>query len=112
MATFMLLLKVGDFTRFSPEEMQKIVMEYFEWGNRLRAEGKYRGGDELKEGGRVLSVRDGRIADGPFAETKEVVGGYFLLEEASLDAATSLSRSCPHLKFGGSIEIREINPHQ
>ena len=112
MATFMLLLRGGDFTKYSPEEMQKVVEDYFKWGEKLRKQGKNKGGDELKGGGRLISMKDGRAIDGPFTETKEVVGGYFIIEEASLAAAAETSKECPHLKYGGAIELREIDPHQ
>ena len=111
MATFMLLLRGGRFEDYSPEEMQKIVEDYFSWGEKLRGQGKHRGGDELKTGGRLLSVEKGRAVDGPFTETKEVVGGYFLIEERDMAAAVETSKGCPHLKYGGAIELREINPH-
>lgn len=111
MAKFMLLLKGGDFTRYSPEEMQKILEDYMGWGMRLRDTGKYLGGDELKDGGRVISMKEGKIIDGPFTETKEVIGGYYLFEDQDLAAATQTSKECPHLKYGGRVELREINPH-
>src|SRR2546428_5782907 len=79
MATFMLLLKGGDFSGYSPEESQKILQDYLGWSQKLRTQGKYKGGDELKEGGRVVSVADGRVVDGPFTETKEVIGGGLLI---------------------------------
>ena len=112
MATFMLLLKGGEFSGYSPEDYQKILQDYFGWSQKLRTEGKYKGGDELKAGGRVLAVKDGRIVDGPFAETKEVVGGYFIIEEPNEAAAIATAKDCPHLKYKGSIELREIDPHQ
>ena len=112
MGIFMLLLRGGDFTKYSPEEMQKIVANYYNWGEKLRREGKNRGGDELKGGGRLISMRDGRAVDGPFTETKEVIGGYFIIEETDLAAATETSKECPHLKYGGTIELREIDPHR
>ncbi len=112
MAQYMLLLRGGEFKQYSPEEMQRIVERYFGWGNKLRSEGRYHGGDELRDGGRLVSVKNGKVVDGPFTETKEVVGGYFLIEAQNLQEAAEISRECPHLSCGGAIEIREINPHQ
>lgn len=112
MAQFMLLLRGGEFPAQSPEEMQKVVEKYIAWADKLRQEGRHRAGDELKEGGRILSLKNGKhVVDGPYVETKEIVGGYYLLEAQNLDEATEISKGCPHLVFGGSIEIREINPH-
>jgi hypothetical protein len=111
MATFLLLLKGGDFSGYSPEEHQKILQDYMGWSQKLRTQDKYKGGEELKGNGRVLAAKDGRIVDGPFTETKEVIGGYFLIEEPNLEAATATAKDCPHLKYKGSIELREVNPH-
>lgn len=113
MAQFMLLLRgEGEFPVHSPEEMQKVLENYLAWADKLRKEGRYRGGEELKDGGRVLSVKNGRVTiDGPYTETKEIVGGYFSYDATNLDEATEIARGCPHLRYGGSVEIREINPH-
>jgi hypothetical protein len=112
MAQFMLLLRGGEFPVHSPEEMQKVVEKYIAWADQLRKEGRHRGGEELKDGGRILSVKNGKVAvDGPYVETKEIVGGFYHFEAKNLDEATEISRACPHLGFGGTVEIREINPH-
>ncbi len=112
MAQFILLLRNGEFPVYSPEEMQKVLEKYLAWADKLRAEGRYRGGDELKDGGCIVSMKNGKfVVDGPYVETKEIVGGYFLIEAKSLEEAAEISKECPHLRFSGSIEIREINPH-
>ena len=111
MAQYMLLLKGGDFGGYSPEEAQKIVEKYIVWANQLREKGIHRGGDELKGTGRVLSVKNGRVVDGPFTETKEAIGGYFQIEVESMEEAVEISKGCPHLEFKGDVEIREVNPH-
>ena len=63
--------------------------------------------------GRRVRLRKGQIStiDGPFSETKEVIGGFFLIEEPNLEAAMATSKDCPHLKYKGTVEVREINPH-
>src|SRR2546425_13002274 len=106
MATFMLLLKGGDFSGYSPEESQKILQDYLGWSQKLRTQGKYKGGDELKEGGRVVSVADGRVVDGPFTETKEVIGGGFPLEEPGPGGGGATGEGCPHLSKKGRGEGR------
>jgi hypothetical protein len=112
MAQYMLLLRGGEFPVHSPEEMQKVVEKYIAWADKLRKEGRHRGGDELKEGGRILSVKNGKfVVDGPYMETKEIVGGFYQFEANDIEAATEIAKGCPHLSFGGTIEIREINPH-
>ena len=60
----------------------------------------------------IASVaRDGqvRVTDGPYSETKEVLGGYYIIEAGSYDQAIERSRDCPHLEYGGTIEVREVD---
>ena len=111
MAGFVLLLKSGNFEGYSPEEMQSILEKYLGWANHLRSEGRYLGGEELKGGGLLLKMDGKRVIDGPFTETKESVGGFFVIEAADLQEAIEISRGCPHLLYSGEIELREIIPH-
>jgi hypothetical protein len=113
MPKYMLLLREtpSDFSNLSAEEMQQVIGEYVAWRRRIEAEGKYAGGEKLKdEGGRHVSMRNGkaRVVDGPYAEAKEVMGGYFVINAADYDEAVETSKGCPHLKYGGWIEVREI----
>jgi len=112
MARFLVLPRdpVGSFQDVSPAEMQRIVGKYVAWGDRLRAEGKLEGGEKLRDGaGRVLRGEGEALstADGPFAEAKEVVGGFWILQAESLEEASDLVADCPHLAFG-SLEVRQI----
>ncbi len=114
MAQFLLLLhdKPTDFSGYSAEEMQSVIAEYSAWREDLIARKLFLGGQKLKdEGGRHLSTQDGRVqvVDGPYSEAKEVLGGYFMLEADDYPAAVNISRECPHLKYGGRIEVREID---
>jgi len=115
MPQYILLLheSPSDFSNFSPEETQQIIGEYVAWRSKIQAEGKYVGSNKLKdEGGRHVSIRNGkaRVVDGPYAEAKEVMGGYFLINGANYDEAVETSKGCPHLKYNGWIEVREIDP--
>ena len=114
-AEFMLLLheSPSDFAGLSAEEIQRVIGEYSAWRVRLEKEGRLLGGNKLKdEGGRHLSQKGDKVhvVDGPYAEAKEIVGGYFMVEAANYDEAVDLSRTCPHLRYGGRIELREIHP--
>ena len=111
MAKYMLLLKGGKFDNYSPEEMQKIIERYIGWSMQLREQGAHLGGEELKPVGRVLRKEKKRVLDGPFTETKESVGGYYLIEARDVTQALEIARECPHLDYEGEIELREINPH-
>jgi hypothetical protein len=68
------------------------------------------GGDPLKGGGTTLRMRGGElVVDGPYAETKESVGGYFLIQAADLAEASDVARGCPILTYGGVVELRELD---
>lgn len=111
MAQFILLLQGGEFSEYSEEEMQRIRDEYYAWSQKLASEGRDLGGNELAGSGRILRKKDGQYVDGPFTETKEAVAGFFQIEARDLEEATAISRECPHLKFKGKVEVREIVVH-
>ena len=114
MPKYMLLLhdNPASFADVSPEQMQKVIEKYMAWGDRLRQDGQMHAGDKLTdEPGKVVRRRDGqvRVTDGPYSETKEVLGGYYIIEAASYDQAIERSRDCPHLEYGGAIEVRQVD---
>lgn len=93
----------------SPAEMQKIIENYMVWGEKTAAAGKLAGGQKLSyDRGKVLSP-DGVVRDGPFSETKEVIGGYFMLEVSGYDEAVELAKTCPHHLRGLPIEVRRVD---
>jgi hypothetical protein len=99
------------FARFSPAEMGRVIAEYRAWSQKLRERGAMAGGEKLTgDPGRVLRGRGAEIvvAEGPYAENRELVGGFFIVNADSYDAAVALSRDCPHLGYGGRIEIRQV----
>lgn len=80
-----------------------------EWFEGLAARGKVQHAQPLALEGRVVSGADGeKITDGPYAEGKEVVGGYFFLTVTDLDEATQIARGCPGLSLGLSVEVRPV----
>lgn len=113
MSQFMLFLHEtpADYADYSAAEMQRIIGEYVAWRNQIEAAGQFAGSNKLKdEGGRHITLRNGqlRVTDGPYAEAKEVLGGYFIIKAGNYDAAVEIAQGCPHLKYGGWIEVREI----
>lgn len=113
MSEFILLLheSPADFASVSADEIQAIIQEYTDWRVKIAAEGRLAGANKLKdEGGRHLSRHNHefRVVDGPYTEAKEVMGGYFIIKATSYDEAVEISKQCPHLKYGGWIELREI----
>ena len=113
MNTYMFMLYNGpdDFEGMGPEEMQSIVERYKAWGDRLEAEGRLVGSEKLVDDeGRVIHKRSGAltVTDGPYSETKEVIGGYFAVRAADYEEALELAKGCPHVEFG-TLEIRAVD---
>jgi hypothetical protein len=107
---YMLLFRGNDWHKgLSPEEMQKVANQWMAWFKRLTEEGTAIAGNPLEREGKIVSGRNGRVvADGPFAESKEAIGGYFLLRVNSLDAAIAVAKECPGLPYGVKIEVRPV----
>ena len=114
MPKYMLLLhdNPNAFANVSPEAMQKVVEKYIAWGKKLREAGVMRAGDKLTdEPGRVMRRKDGQVyvTDGPYSESKELLGGYYMIEADTYDKAVELARDCPQLDYGGTIEVRQVD---
>jgi hypothetical protein len=114
MARFILLLHESPLALdgLSPEEIQNVIEEYTAWRREIEAQGRLVGGEKLEDGSaRQLVSNNGRVevTDGPFAEAKEVLGGFFLITAEDWAEAEELSKGCPHLRFGGRIELRRID---
>jgi hypothetical protein len=93
----------------SPEELQKTTGQFMAWFERLTQQGIAKGGQPLENEGKVVSGKKGRtVADGPFAESKEAIGGYFLLQVANLAEATEIAKQCPLLDYGLIVEVRPV----
>ena len=110
MPQYILLLheEKGTFQKLSPEEMQATIQKYKAWSARLAEAGHLRGGEKLADAtGRVIRKGGSNVLDGPYAESKEVIGGFFMLDAANYEEATKLAADCPHVQFG-TVEIREI----
>jgi hypothetical protein len=102
----------GQFDDRSQDEMMRIIQEYGAWAQKMRDEKRFAGGEKLTEdAGKVLRSKGGKIVvtDGPYAESKEVVGGYFAISARDYAEACEIAKECPHLKYGGRVEVREIH---
>lgn len=111
MPDFMLLFRGGEAKTKSPEEMQQIVQRYIAWVQQLRTQGKFKAGDELQPNGHIVSSRNGSLTDGPYIETKDAVGGYFLIEASGYDEAVAIAKASPNLENGGTVEVRQISDY-
>jgi len=109
MAQFMLLLyhNTDSFQGVSPEEMQRALEKYMAWTKKpFTVDAKRLTPDP----GRVMRAAGGKphIADGPYSETKEVLGGYYTITAADYDEAVQLALSHPQMEYGGTIEVRQV----
>ena len=105
---FMLIMM---WERGGPDADPAIFAEMGKFAGGLASQGKLKGGNPLKpeaEGARIrLEAGDARVTDGPFAETKEIVGGYFVIECDSRAEAIEIAMKCPHAAVG-PVEVREV----
>jgi hypothetical protein len=97
--------------KMSPADQGKMYEEYGKFSNEVKAAGKYVAGHQLKPvaTATTVRVRDGKrvTTDGPFAETKEQLGGFYLIDAKDLDEAIAIAAKIPSAKHG-SIEVRPI----
>lgn len=89
------------------EDVQQAIDRFYEWYERNLESGRMLRGSRLQADGKVVSRRG--ITDGPFAETKELVGGYWFIVASSLDEAAALAAENPCLALGLTLEIRALD---
>jgi hypothetical protein len=108
MSNFMLLFRGGlDPKSSSPEEMQSNMQKWMGWVEDLQKKGIYVAGEALLPTGKTLR-KGNLVTDGPFAESKEIVGGFFIVKADNIDQAITISKDCPDLPLGGSVEVRDV----
>lgn len=97
----------------TPAEMQASLAKWGAWMGQLSAAGKMVGGEPLTQSGKVIHGTAKKITDGPFMESKEIVGGYLIIKAASLEEGVELAKGCPTLETKtGTVEVREIQKMQ
>jgi hypothetical protein len=109
---FMLILRGGIHPKdLRPEQIQAIMAKFGEWMAEMQKRGQLRGAGRLEDDGRRLSRKHGKtVTDGPYAEAKEIIGGYFLVAAANLDQALDIAQQCPILDNEGTVEVRPLQP--
>ncbi len=109
MVKFMMIFRGGDYQRLSAEEAQQLTQKWLRWFDGLTRDGVYAGaGAALERSGKVLRAARGGVSDGPYAEAKDLVGGYGIVEAKDLEAAAELARGCPGFEVNGIVEIRPV----
>jgi hypothetical protein len=95
-------------TMGSPEKAQQNMKKWRAWFDEMGRQGQLKAiGQPLEEAGKVVGKKK-TITDGPYAETKDLVGGYSLIEAANLDEAARIASGCPIIDNGGSVEVRPV----
>ena len=116
MPKFMLILRADvtvDYSQLTPDDFGQILAEYEAWGEKMVSSGHMDLGRKLTDqGGRVIWPRGSKtkveVKDGPYVESKEVVGGFYVLKAKDYAEAVKLCEGHPNLRFG-SIEVREVD---
>lgn len=94
----------------APDRAMERVKEYGAWARGLAESGRYVTGEKLADDGRFCRLENGELAaSGPQADEKRgTLTGYFVIGAASLDEAMEVAKTCPHLAYGGTVEIRQL----
>jgi hypothetical protein len=91
----------------SPEQLQESIKQWQDWIGGIAAQGKFVDTNQLGFEGKTLRSNK-TVTDGPYAEVKEIIGGYLILKSNSLEEALELANGCPILQIGGHVEVRNI----
>jgi hypothetical protein len=109
MEKFMINILYGNGVNATPPQDDTFVMKkYMEWSEKIRS--KTLLAHKLFDGeGRKLELDSGKVVDGPFTETKETVGGFYIITAENYDEAVRLAHECPTLLYqGGTVEVRRV----
>ena len=109
MKEFMMIFRHTPNAEFkpSPEQLQENIKQWQDWIGGIAAQGKFISTNQLGFEGKTLQANQ-LITDGPYAELKEIVGGYIIVKSNSIDEALQLAEGCPILSTGGHVEVRNI----
>ena len=108
MNEFVFLYRGGQAGR-SPEQAQQMMQKWMAWLKELAENGHVKDrGQPLERAGKLVNGKRKTVTDGPFAEAKDVVGGYTLILANDLDEAAELSKGCPILEVEGAVEVRPV----
>jgi len=108
MSEYVFLYRGGEQGR-SPERAQQIMQKWMAWMKELADKGHLKDrGQPLERAGKQVKGKRKTVTDGPFAEAKDAVGGYSLIEARDLDQAVELSKDCPIFDVDGEVEVRPV----
>jgi hypothetical protein len=108
MSEFIYLYRGGQINR-SPEAMQQTMQKWMAWFKELGQGGHIKDqGQPLERTGKLVKGNQKTVTDGPFAEAKDVIGGYTLVEARDIEQAVELSKGCPIFEVEGAVEVRPV----
>ena len=108
MSEFVFLYRGGERPE-SPELGQQVMQKWMAWFKTLSEKGHVVDrGQPLERSGKIVAGAGKTVTDGPFAEAKDVVGGYTLIKARDVSEAAELARGCPILERGGRVEVRPV----
>jgi hypothetical protein len=109
MASYIMIFRGANTRPDSPEQLQQHMQKWMTWFEGLKNVGAYQGlGAPLEAEGKVIRGARKTVSDGPYAEAKDLVGGYAIVEAKDLEAAVELARSCPIYERDGAVEVRPV----
>ena len=109
MKDFMLLFRgAAQQYEFSPEQMQGHMQKWLAWVDELKSKNIYVSGEPLLPEGKTVTGKKAVVTDGPFAESKEIIGGFFIIKAASIEEAAEIAKDSPDLPLDGAVEVREV----
>jgi hypothetical protein len=108
MSEYVFLYRGGESGR-SPERWQEMMQKWMAWMKDVREKGHLKDqGHPLERSGKLVRGKQKTVTDGPFAESKDVIGGYTLIEAEDLEQAVELSKGCPIFEAEGAVEVRPV----
>jgi hypothetical protein len=110
MKDYLFLFRGGlDFTKAPAEQVQQAMQKWRNWVDELKEAGIYIGGERLsRNDAAVVKGNAKEVTDGPYTESKEIVGGYIGVHAENIQHAIEISKGCPIFNFDGNVEIREV----
>ena len=108
MEKYMFLFRGGDVSHLSPQQQEAQMGKWLAWVEKLTKEGKYLAGEPLLPTGKTVSGQKKVVTDGPFVESKEIIGGFFMVNAKNYDDAVAMAKDSPDYDLGGVVEVREV----
>ena len=95
----------------SPERLQQSMAKWRAWFQEMTQKGHLTNvGQPLERQGKVVTGKSKTVVDGPYAESKDIIGGYSIIEAKDLEQAARIAAGCPILEVGGMVEVRPVQP--